>query len=238
MSIKAVLFDLDGTLLPMDFDVFLKAYFGGIAAKLAPRGYKPKELIGAIWKGTDAMIKNDGTLLNERVFWNSFKEIYGEEALKDVPYFDEFYKTDFKEVRKVCGYTPEAKNVVDFLKTKGIRTVLATSPVFPLVGIEERLNWAGLTTADFEYISTYENSHYTKPNTQYYLEIATKLGLLPEECVMVGNDVGDDMPAAKIGMKVFLLTDNVINKDGADISQWPNGGYKELNDFLLKIIEK
>ena len=44
--ITTVLFDLDGTLLPMDQEVFVKDYFGRIAAKVAPAGYDPKRLIG------------------------------------------------------------------------------------------------------------------------------------------------------------------------------------------------
>ena len=35
MNIKAVLFDLDGTLLPMDQDIFVKSYFGLLAKKLS-----------------------------------------------------------------------------------------------------------------------------------------------------------------------------------------------------------
>lgn len=31
-----ILFDLDGTLLPMDQEVFIKHYFGGITKKCAP----------------------------------------------------------------------------------------------------------------------------------------------------------------------------------------------------------
>ena len=58
-------FDLDGTLLPMDQDVFVKAYFGGISKRLAPLGYEPQALIGAIWSGTAAMVKNNGEVLNE-----------------------------------------------------------------------------------------------------------------------------------------------------------------------------
>ena len=77
MSIKVVLFDLDGTLLPMDQDVFVKAYFKGIAAKLAPYGYEPKALIDAIWAGTIKMIKNDGRRTNEEAFWDYFASIYG-----------------------------------------------------------------------------------------------------------------------------------------------------------------
>ncbi len=232
MSIKAVLFDLDGTLLPMDFDVFLKGYFGGICEKISPLGYDPKELIAAIWKGTDAMIKNDGSTTNEQVFWDCFKDIFGEKSEEHIPYFDEFYRTDFNKVQKLCGYTPDAKATVESLKNQGIRVVLATSPIFPLVGIEARLNWAGLKPSDFEHVTTYENCRFTKPNPKYYEEIAALLGLAPSECVMVGNDVDDDMVAEKAGMTVFLLTDNLINKSGGDIEKYPHGGYAELQEFL------
>ena len=33
-----------------------------------------------------------------------------------------------------------------------------------------------------------------------------KLNVSPEECLMVGNDVSEDMIAETIGMKVFLIT--------------------------------
>ncbi len=236
MSIKVVLFDLDGTLLPMDQDVFVKAYFGGISKKLAERGYEPKSLIKAIWAGTEAMIRNDGANTNEAVFWNCFKGIFGEKATQDEPYFDEFYKTDFDKVSSVCGRDNAAKETVDFIKSKGIRVALATNPIFPAIATESRIRWAGLQPADFELYTTYENSCFSKPNPKYYQHIAKELGVAPQECLMVGNDVGDDMVAEKIGMKVFLLTDNLINKQDSDITRWPHGGYKELRetlDFIL-----
>lgn len=39
--IKVALFDLDGTLLPMDQDAFTRGYFNLLAKKLAPHGYEP-----------------------------------------------------------------------------------------------------------------------------------------------------------------------------------------------------
>lgn len=57
MSIKAVLFDLDGTLLPMDQDEFVKAYFGLLAKRLAPLGYEVEKLYQVLWKGVAAMVK-------------------------------------------------------------------------------------------------------------------------------------------------------------------------------------
>ena len=81
MKINTVLFDLDGTLLPMDQDKFIKIYFGGLAKKMIPHGFDGDKLIGAIWSGTKAMIKNTGEKLNEIVFWDVFTEILGNEIV-------------------------------------------------------------------------------------------------------------------------------------------------------------
>ena len=90
MSLKLVLFDLDGTLLPMDQDLFIKYYFGGISKYLANYGYEPKKLIESIWMGTADMIKNEGTKINEKAFWNRFELIYGHDVLKDEPHLMNF----------------------------------------------------------------------------------------------------------------------------------------------------
>jgi len=232
MKISTVLFDLDGTLLPMDQEVFVAAYFKGIAAKLAPAGYEPEKLIKAIWTGTGAMIQNDGKCTNEAAFWSCFTALWGRQALEDLPLFEEYYRTDFQEVRAVCGFAPAANAVIRQLKDAGVRRVLATNPIFPQIATHSRIRWAGLEPEDFAHITTYENSTFCKPNPAYYRQILEVLGLSPEECVMVGNDVGDDMAAQALGMQVFLLTDCLINQDGADLSRWPHGGFRELSDFL------
>ena len=62
-----------------------------------------------------------------------------------------------------------------------------------------------------------------------------QLNVSAEECLMVGNDVGEDMVTANLGMKVFLLTDCLINRTGADISQYPHGSFAELAEFIEMI---
>ncbi len=234
MSIKAVLFDLDGTLLPMDQDVFVGAYFKGLAAHMAPHGYDPKDLIDTVWRGTMAMIKNDGSCTNESVFWQTFCAKYGEKGLADKPFVDEFYSTGFSAVQQVCGCDPNAAILVHVLKQNGVRVVLATSPLFPPAATEHRIRWAGLSPDDFELVTTYDNCTFCKPNPAYYRDLLSRLELSPDECVMVGNDVGDDMVAATLGIPVFLLTDNLINKAETDITQFPHGGFDELILFLEK----
>ncbi|MBQ9121178.1 MAG: HAD family hydrolase [Clostridia bacterium] len=235
MSIKAVLFDLDGTLLPMDQDVFIKTYFGLLAKRLAFRGYEPKSLVDAIWQGTAAMVKNDGSKTNEKVFWDSFATIYGEKAREDEPYFEEFYREEFDKVQASCGYTPKAAEVIQAVKDSGLRAVLATNPIFPAIATQKRIAWAGLSPDDFELYTTYENSRHSKPNPAYYLDILEKIHLKPEECLMVGNDVDEDMIAEAVGMKAFLLTDCLINKHQRDISSHPHGGFDALIAFIKEI---
>ena len=94
MKLKAILFDLDGTLLPMDQDVFVGSYFKLLAKKLAPYGYDSEQLIRAIYKGTAAMVMNDGTMTNEERFWVTFDKIMQRDARKDEPVFAEFYEND------------------------------------------------------------------------------------------------------------------------------------------------
>ena len=228
MSIKAVLFDLDGTLLPMDQDHFVKAYFQLLAAKLAPHGYEPKQLIDAIWAGTAAMVKNNGRQSNEAVFWDKFAEFFGEKARTDLPLFEAFYREEFNGAKAACGFNPAAAETIALVKEKDLRPVLATNPIFPAVATENRIRWAGLTPQDFELYTTYENSRFCKPNPDYYRDIVAQLGLRAEECLMVGNDVTEDMSAQALGMEVFLLTDCMINSEEKDISVYPNGGFPEL----------
>ncbi len=231
-SIKAVLFDLDGTLLPMDQDTFAASYFGELTKKFAPMGYDPKTFVAGVWQGTKAMIMNDGSDVNEAAFWRACSAVVGQDIVGRTEDFDEFYTNKFCRVKESCGYNPKSLTVIEKVKEKGLRVILATNPIFPAVATYQRCQWAGLSPDMFEYITTYENSHFCKPNLKYYEEILEKRGLLPEECIMVGNDVGEDMIAAKLGMKVFLLTDCIINKDNVDILKYPHGSFDELIEFL------
>lgn len=232
MSKKAILFDLDATLLPMDQDFFIKAYFKSLAEKLARYGYEPKQLMNALFLGIDAMINNDGSQTNENAFWGKFKTVFGDKATNDITLHEEYYKNDFDALKCVCGYNTKANEVVKYLKSKGVRVILATNPVFPTVATYKRIAWAGLNKDDFELITTYENSSYCKPNPKYYTEILDKVGLSPRDCIMVGNDTRDDMSAKETGMDVFLLTDCLINTENIDVSVFPNGSFDELLQYL------
>lgn len=232
MRYEMVLFDLDGTLLPMDMQAFMKGYFKELTTYMAPYGYEGKALVNAVWDASYRVMANDGSRTNEEVFWQRFSEIYGEKALQDRPVMDRFYYEDFNKASVYCGRNDKATEVVKAIKARGGRVALATNPFFPRQATATRLSWTGLDVSDFELVTTYENSHFCKPSLSYYREVLSKLNVSPSSTLMVGNDAKEDMAAKGLGMDVFLITDCLENSENLDITQYPQGSFSELEAFL------
>lgn len=225
-NIKTVLFDLDGTLLPMSMEHFTNTYFKLLAQKAAPYGYEPQALVAAVWKGTKAMVKNDGSMKNDARFWQTFAGELGEDILKLRPVFDKFYAEEFHGAKAATRKNPLAKRAVEGLKAKGYDVILATNPLFPAVGVATRLSWLGLAPEDFLLVTSYENCAYCKPNPAYFTQLLQDAGRRPEECLMVGNDVAEDVLAAgKAGIAAYLVTDCLENAGGADTAGMEQGSF-------------
>jgi len=154
-----IIFDLDGTLLPMpDQEIFLKKYFDALTKKLMSYGLDPQKLVKVVWAGTIAMVENDGSMTNEQRFWQVFCSYFGEDARSYEPVFEDFYRNEFAECKNATGFNPKAALCVKLLKEKGYRLALATNPLFPRIATLTRINWAGLNAEDFDLVTTYENS--------------------------------------------------------------------------------
>ncbi len=231
MRYEAILFDLDGTLLPMDNDEFTKGYLTMLAGSVAHLGYTADSLIPAMWKGVGAMVRNTGERINSEVFWEVFAKLLGKECYKHIPIFDNFYKTNFSDAVRFTQPTVLAPRAVELARAHADKVVLATNPFFPLVAVEARLGWTGASPEDFDLITHYDNSKFCKPNPAYYSEICEKLGLNPKNCLMVGNNADEDIRAAQaVGMSTFLVTDCLIC-DG-DLPDTPKGSFADLIEFL------
>lgn len=231
---NTIIFDLDGTLLPMDQEQFIQIYFKELAKTAASFGYLPEDMQKAVWIGMKAMLENDGSMTNEERFWESFVKIFGEEVRAMEPEFHKFYLNEFSKAKIATVPTPLSNKSVKILKEKGYKVALATNPLFPRIATLTRMEWAGLDPLDFEIITTYENSSFCKPKLEYYKEVLAELGKDANECIMIGNDVREDMCAAKLGMDTFLLTDCVIDH-GKDISKYKRGNFEELYNFIIQL---
>ena len=126
-----------------------------------------------------------------------------------------------------------AKKSIDFIKKNGGRLIAATNPIFPFVATKRRLEWAGVSPDDFELVTTYENFGCCKPNLKYFEEICKKQDIKPEDSIMIGNDVDEDLCSAKLGFDTYLITDTIVNRDNKDYSDYKNGSFEEFyKDFL------
>ena len=173
--LQAILFDLDGTLLPMDNDYFTKVYFQHLAATAAQWGYTDaKLLVKAVWAGVESMVKNDGSRTNYDAFWQTFGAVMGPDSLKDIPKFSTFYENDFHKARSATSPAPLAGKAIELAHQKADKVILATNPIFPANGDATRLSWIGLKMEDFDLVTDYQNSCHCKPNPAYYQDILTQ----------------------------------------------------------------
>ena len=102
------------------------------------------------------------------------------------------------------------------------------------LSITAKREWAGLDLNDFKEFTTYENYHYTKPNPLYFKEILDKFNLKAENCIMIGNDIDEDLAAKEIGLEAIVVTDNLINRSNKDIEAKFVGTIEELVEYFKK----
>lgn len=233
--IKYVFFDLDGTLIHFDHTEFIKRYMYLLGSKIAPLT-EPKTFVSHVMNATEHMIKNlDGNKTNAEVFWEHLNRNIDLPSEKLLPVIDNFYANDFNELGNLAKETG-AKQILHKLIQKNIPLVLATNPLFPLKAVHSRLAWGNLNDIPFQLITSYETSHFCKPNVEYYQEIVEKLGCSPTECLMIGNDVKEDLIAGKLGIKTYLVTDTIINSENLAIIADYSGSLTDLNSNIDLIL--
>ncbi len=210
--IKAIFFDLDGTLLPMDENYFALNYMSMLHDKVKDLGYDDKKkMIKTIYAGCEAMKLNDGSMTNGECFWKYFASVYGEESLADIPVFNSFYGNEFKTSKQFCGENPLARPIVDKARELCQYVVLSTNPIFPKVATVVRASFVGLTFDDFDFVSHYDNCCYCKPNPKYFEDLLQKFNLKPDEVILFGNNTLEDGDCAfQAGIKCYLVGDNII----------------------------
>src|SRR5690554_2465650 len=237
--IKTVLFDLDGTLLPIDLNDFEHVYFRGLASTFHDI-VSAEKLIHMINTSLQEMITNTEKITNEKVFMKKLHSFLNDEEIEEYENrFLAFYNDKFEHLKEVAKPNEQIQKAVHLLKKKGYELIVATNPMFPKIAIEKRIQWAGFSVNDFKYVTSFEKNHYCKPQIQYYQEILEVNGLDFKECLMVGNDTVEDLIASKIGIKTYLIEDHAIVREQA-IDPNYKGKYEDFYKFVVELptIEK
>jgi HAD superfamily hydrolase (TIGR01662 family) len=208
--IQAVLLDLDDTLLGNDMERFLPLYFAALGERMACF-IDPEDLVRKVLASSRVMMQNqDADITNQQAFDADFFKGLGHPESEVRPVLEAFYEDDFSALKRYTQPRPEARPLVQSLFDQGYDVVIATNPLFPRRAIEHRLDWAGVSDFDFKLITTYENSHFSKPNPRYYQEILDKIGCRPQDAVMVGDDLQNDIaPALHVGLQAYWIRDGV-----------------------------
>ncbi len=231
---KTILFDLDGTLLPMDAQKFEEAYIGSLT-NYTKNIIDPKEMGTKLWRATGIMIKSDDkSMTNEQTFYSEFEKLLDSSTYnKILEVIDSYYDNDFDVAKTATGFHKDMPKVVRYLKDKGYRVILATNPMLPRTATDKRISWAGLNVDDFDHVTRFEEYVHCKPNPLYYEDIISKFDLDPSECLMVGNDAQEDMMTKQFGFETWLLTDDLIDRGQEYHADWIG----TRDDLLEKIME-
>lgn len=149
MRIRHILFDLDGTLLPMVQEEFVRFYMPLLAKSYISRGVAldPKSFISSVWAGYEAMVKNDGMRTNREAFWTHIQDKLPISPERSEEIALDFYENDFNQAKCTARPTPLSDQIVKAAKRKGLEVYLATNPVFPRCATMNRIRWAGLVSA-------------------------------------------------------------------------------------------
>lgn len=228
---NTVLFDLDGTLLPMKFEQFMKYYFYSISEYFKD-SINQEELINAINESTVHTVKTNDGRSNEEIFVEHFNKITNLNDEFSMEKFYSYYDSSFELCKKATWQDENIIKAVHILKEKGYKVAIATNPLLPLRANHSRIRWAGFEPSDFDYISSFEGNKFCKPNLDFYKEVLEFVDSTPEESYMIGNDTSEDLVASQLGIETYLINDCILDKKEKGYKPDLEGSYIEFLEFV------
>ncbi|MBA4386082.1 MAG: hypothetical protein C0410_15200 [Anaerolinea sp.] len=230
-----LLIDLDDTLLINPLESFMPPYIKLLSKKLSPH-VAPEKMVPQLLAATDCMIKAPSSKKTlEQTFDENFYPILGLQKSEINPLINDFYQNEFNELEKVTCLRPEAVKLIEYAVSKNYTIVVATNPLFPQTAMRSRLKWAGFSEVDFpfQFVTSYELMHFSKPNPAYYAEILGKLGWPRGPVCMVGNSLKEDiLPSSMLGIPGFWVDGNSDKLDAFQKDICAVGNLEEVIPWL------
>ena len=207
--LKAVLLDLDNTLILFDEMTYYEAYFKRLDSFFGD-DFTPDELKQRVLNGTLALGHNKGDKTNLECFLEVFAD--GLEMSASVLWerFMDFYREVYDGIRVAVAVPEGLQDVLAGLRQAGLKLVIASNPIFPVIAQKKRMRWGDMDPDWFDLFTHMENMRYVKPRVDYFRQACEMVGQAPAECLMVGNDPVNDMAAGKAGLKTYRTTDAAV----------------------------
>jgi len=204
--LKAVLLDLDNTLVLFDELKYYEAYFKKLNS-FFDDDFTPDELKERVINGTMALRFNNGEKTNRQCFLEIFADSLDADHSLLWERFMAFYREAYDDIAVTVSLPDGLHTTLDYLRQTGLKLAIASNPIFPVIAQEKRMRWGNLDPAWFSLFTHMENMRYVKPMPEYYHQTCELIGAAPAACLMVGNDPANDMSAALAGLKTFRTTD-------------------------------
>lgn len=213
--LKAVVFDMDETLLSINLNAFILRYFKDVSSMLADIGRRSHggtmARLGTILVDLNANRRSGTDNRTNLEFYQEEVERRCGICLSDPLIYEAFTYYD----REVLPYKnddminakamPGAHAALQAVQNAGLRCALFTNPSFPQGAIECRMGWGEMADAPFELVTHMGNATRCKPDATYYLEQLQVMGLEPHEVLMVGNDPKRDFPSPACGIQTAYV---------------------------------
>jgi FMN phosphatase YigB (HAD superfamily) len=227
-----VLFDLDDTLLSTNMDQFLPGYFKALSTALSHLG-SPGKITHHINTAVNQMVSNqDPSKTLKEVFDSHFYAPLETTEAACRQNLQAFYQNEYPHLKPITQTKPQAKQLVNWCRLQGMRMAIATNPLFPQSATRQRIEWSGLKPDDFEFFTSYDNFHFTKPHLAYYAEVLGRLGWPDGPVVMIGDNLPYDLlPMDTMGFPTFWVNEN---HHGV---RWESGTLSEVKPWLIQVVQ-
>lgn len=211
--LKAVIFDMDDTLLSINLSAFMAVLVRDESSLIAQIGRRSPFSVLAAYSHA-LLVLNQAGRGDERTNRELFDAIIRERTGVDladpvvgeaIDYFERAVLPKKNDCIIAAKPMPGALEALDEIRSRGLRCALFTNPSFSRSCIGCRMGWAGITDEPFELVTVMENSRHCKPDAAYYLEGLKTMGLDPSEVLMVGNDPRRDFPSPDCGLQTAYV---------------------------------
>jgi len=199
MTIKAVIFDLDGVIVSTD-----QYHYQAWKKMSDEEGIKFNETINNRLRGVSRMESLEIILEKaERTYTPEEKIVLAERK-------NTYYRESLSEV-KPDDLLPGAKHTIDELKKRGVKIAIGSSSKnTPTI-----LKQIGLADA-FDAVADGNDITRSKPDPEVFLLAAERLGVPPEECLVVEDAEAGVQAAIAGGMNVAAVGDAGLHSQDAD----------------------